>query len=135
VNTKGAVLGALLASIALLALSGCGGYPRPRPQTPSYALPALAPRPSFDQNAQPSQPADEAHRFTNDSLAGAIGARVGFSQTQDRGDFAAAGVFGLEIFKTSALMVDLQARALALVGNPDGPHAGVQPSLGFDLDF
>ena len=64
-----------------------------------------------------------------------LGARIGFSQTQDRGDFAAAGVFGLEIFKTSALMIDVQARAVALVGNPDGPHAALQPSLGFDLGF
>jgi len=64
-----------------------------------------------------------------------LGARVGFSQTQDRGDFAAAGVFGLEIFKTSALMIDVQARAVALVGNPDGPHAAIQPSIGFDLGF
>ena len=64
-----------------------------------------------------------------------LGARVGYSQTQDRGDFAAAGVFGLEIFKPSALMIDVQARAMALVGNPDGPHAAVQPSLGFDLGF
>jgi hypothetical protein len=64
-----------------------------------------------------------------------LGARVGFAQTQDRGDFAAAGVFGLEILKTSALMIDLQARAMAMVGNPDGPHAAIQPSLGFDLGF
>jgi len=64
-----------------------------------------------------------------------LGARVGFAQTQDRGDFAAAGVFGLEIFKTSVLMIDLQARAMAMVGNPDGPHAALQPSLGFDLGF
>lgn len=64
-----------------------------------------------------------------------LGARVGFAQTQDRGDFAAAGVFGLEIFKSSALMIDIQARAMALVGNPDGPHAAVQPSIGFDLGF
>jgi hypothetical protein len=33
------------------------------------------------------------------------------------------------------LMIDIQARAMALVGNPDGPHAAVQPSLGFDLGF
>jgi hypothetical protein len=64
-----------------------------------------------------------------------LGARVGFAQTQDRGDFAAAGVFGLEIFKTSALVIDAQARAMAMVGNPDGPHVGIQPSLGFDLGF
>lgn len=64
-----------------------------------------------------------------------LGARVGFAQTQNRGDFAAAGVFGLELFKTAVLMIDLQVRAMALVGNPDGPHAAVQPSLGFDLGF
>lgn len=64
-----------------------------------------------------------------------LGARVGFAQTQDRGDFAAAGVFGLEIFKTAALMIDVQVRAMAMVGNPDGPHAAAQPSLGFDLGF
>jgi hypothetical protein len=64
-----------------------------------------------------------------------LGLRVGFAQTQNRGDFAAAGVFGLELFKTSSLMIDIQARAVALVGNPDGPHAAVQPSIGFDLGF
>ena len=64
-----------------------------------------------------------------------LGARVGFAQTQDRGDFAAAGVFGLELVKTSTLMIDLQARAMAMVGNPDGPHAAIQPSVGFDLGF
>lgn len=64
-----------------------------------------------------------------------LGFRVGYAQTQNRGDFAAAGVFGLEILKTSSLMIDLQARAMALVGNPDGPHAAIQPSLGFDLGF
>ncbi len=64
-----------------------------------------------------------------------LGFRAGFSQTQNRGDFAAAGVFGLEIFKTSSLMIDLQVRAMALVGNPDGPHAAIQPSLGFDVGF
>ena len=64
-----------------------------------------------------------------------LGARIGLSHTQDRGDFALAGVFGLEILKTSALMIDIQARAMAMVGNPDGPHAAVQPSVGFDLGF
>ena len=64
-----------------------------------------------------------------------LGARIGLSTTQDRADFALAGVFGLEILKTSALMIDLQVRAQAMVGNPDGPHAAVQPSVGFDLGF
>ena len=64
-----------------------------------------------------------------------LGLRAGFAQTQDRGDFAAAGVFGLEIWKTRALTIDVQARLLALVGNPDGPHVAIQPSLGFDAGF
>jgi hypothetical protein len=64
-----------------------------------------------------------------------LGARIGLSTTQDRADFALAGVFGLEILKTSALMIDVQVRAQAMVGNPDGPHAAVQPSVGFDLGF
>lgn len=64
-----------------------------------------------------------------------LGFRTGFAQLQNRGDFAAAGVFGIEIFRTSALMIDAQVRTIALVGNPDGPHAAIQPSVGFDLGF
>jgi hypothetical protein len=60
-----------------------------------------------------------------------LGFRVGYSQTQNRGDFAAAALFGL----TSWLMIDTQVRAIALVGNPDGPHGAVQPSVGFDVGF
>lgn len=64
-----------------------------------------------------------------------VGARLGVAETQDRLDFAAAAVFGVELVKTRALTLDLQLRALAFVGNPDGPHGGVAPSLGFDAGF
>ena len=64
-----------------------------------------------------------------------LGIRAGVAQTQDRLDFAAAAVFGVDIVKTRALSVDAQVRALAFVGNPDGPHAGLQPSLGLNLGF
>ena len=64
-----------------------------------------------------------------------LGIRMGVAQTQDRLDFAAAGVFGLDIVKTRLVAVNAQARLMAFVGNPDGPHAAVQPSLGVDLGF
>jgi hypothetical protein len=62
-----------------------------------------------------------------------LGARMGVAQTQDKVDFAAAAVLGLEIVKTRLLLVAVEARLVALVGNPDGPHGGVQPLLGVDL--
>lgn len=64
-----------------------------------------------------------------------LGVRAGVAQTQDRIDFAAAAVFGVELVKTRVLVIDVQTRLMALVGNPDGPHVAVQPSLGFDLGF
>lgn len=64
-----------------------------------------------------------------------LGVRAGYSQTQNRGDFAAGAVLGLEIVKTRAFVADLQARVLTLVGNPDGPHVGITPALGVDLGF
>jgi hypothetical protein len=64
-----------------------------------------------------------------------LGLRAGVAQTQDRLDFAAAAVAGLEIVKTRAFALDLQTRLFALVGNPDGPHGAVEPSLGVDFGF
>jgi hypothetical protein len=64
-----------------------------------------------------------------------VGIRAGYSETQNRGDFAAVAVFGLELVKTRAFMLDVQAKVMALVGNPDGPHGAVAPSLGFDVGF
>jgi hypothetical protein len=64
-----------------------------------------------------------------------LGVRVGVAQTQDRIDFAAAGVIGVDVLKTRALLVEVQARLMALVGNPDGPHGAVQPQIGVDLGF
>ncbi|MBI5533186.1 MAG: DUF4349 domain-containing protein [Deltaproteobacteria bacterium] len=64
-----------------------------------------------------------------------LGVRMGVAQTQRRVDFAAAAVLGVEILKTRVLVIDLQTRLMALVGNEDGPHGAVQPSLGMDLGF
>ena len=47
--------------------------------------------------------------------------------------FFGLAVLGLEIVKTRLLLIAVEARLIALVGNPDGPHGGVQPLLGVDL--
>jgi hypothetical protein len=62
-----------------------------------------------------------------------LGVRLGIAQTQDRTDFAAGAILGLEIVKTRVVVVGIEARLLALVGNPDGPHGGVEPVVGVDL--
>jgi hypothetical protein len=64
-----------------------------------------------------------------------LGLRVGVAQTEGWIDFAAAAVLGVEILKTRVLVIDAQARLMALVGNPDGPHFAAQPTLGVDLGF
>jgi hypothetical protein len=64
-----------------------------------------------------------------------LGLRLGVAQTQNWVDFAAAAVIGLEILKTRVLVIEAQVRPMALVGNPDGPHAAVQPLAGVDLGF
>lgn len=58
-----------------------------------------------------------------------LGFRLGATDIDRRGDFAGGLVLGLEIFKTERTSLDLQARALGLVGNADGPHAAVLPRL------
>jgi hypothetical protein len=55
--------------------------------------------------------------------------------TQGRGDLALGVVLGLELVKTKWATLDVQARGLGLLGNPDGVHAAVQPSLGANFAF
>jgi hypothetical protein len=61
---------AALASMALVALAGCGGSAPPRTQTPSYALPEVPPRPSFDPDARPRSAREGEVGFSGDSLRG-----------------------------------------------------------------
>lgn len=72
-----------------------------------------------------------ARRFLNPY----IGFRVGVFGTQGRGDLALGVVLGLELVKTKWATLDVQARGLGLLGNPDGVHAAVQPSLGANFAF
>jgi len=64
-----------------------------------------------------------------------IGWRIGLADTHRRADFAGGIVVGIDLLKTQRATLDLQARALGLVGNADGAHAVVQPSLGFSIAF
>jgi hypothetical protein len=64
-----------------------------------------------------------------------LGFRVGYSITEGLGDFAFGGVLGVDLVKTKAVLVDVGARVLGLVGNDEGPHVAVGPSASFSFAF
>jgi hypothetical protein len=64
-----------------------------------------------------------------------VGGRLGFSELRDRPDFVAGAVGGIDVFRTASFVVGAQARVLLLVGNPDGPHAGIAPALTVEVGF
>ena len=64
-----------------------------------------------------------------------LGFRLGYSITSGAGDFALGGVVGVDLVKTKAALLDLHFRALALVGNDQGPHVILGPELGFAFAF
>jgi hypothetical protein len=64
-----------------------------------------------------------------------LGVRAGYAQTAARGDLALGGVIALELVKTRSILLGLQLRALALVGNESGPHVGLGPTLGANVAF
>ncbi len=64
-----------------------------------------------------------------------IGFRAGYAITNGSGDFAFGGVVGVDIVKTKAVMLDLHAKVLGLVGNDAGPHVMVGPELAFSFAF
>ena len=62
-----------------------------------------------------------------------IGFRFGLAITEGLTDFAFGGTVGVDIVKTKAVLLDLHARVLGLVGNEQGPHVMVGPAI--DLSF
>jgi Domain of unknown function (DUF4349) len=64
-----------------------------------------------------------------------VGGRLGFSELRDRPDFVAGAVAGADVFRASSFVVGVQARFLLLVGNPDGPHGGLEPALTVEVGF
>ncbi|WP_394829350.1 DUF4349 domain-containing protein [Pendulispora albinea] len=63
------------------------------------------------------------------------GVRLGFAMLQDRPDFLAGIVCGVDIFRSESISIGIQARGLMLAGNPDGPHFAIQPALTAELGF
>jgi hypothetical protein len=64
-----------------------------------------------------------------------IGFRFGYAITNGSGDFAFGGTVGVDIVKTKAVLLDLHARVLGLVGNDQGPHVMLGPALDFSFAF
>jgi hypothetical protein len=64
-----------------------------------------------------------------------LGWRVGYAQSESMGDAALGVVVGVDLLKTSALLVPLQFEAVGMAGNANGPHAALLPSLGLVLAF
>jgi hypothetical protein len=64
-----------------------------------------------------------------------IGFRVGYAITEGLGDFAFGGTVGVDIVKTKAVLLDLHARVLGLVGNEQGPHVMLGPAIDFSFAF
>ena len=64
-----------------------------------------------------------------------LGFRVGYAITEGQGDFAFGGVLGLDLVKTKAILLDVGARVLGMVGNDQGPHVAVGPAASFSFAF
>jgi hypothetical protein len=64
-----------------------------------------------------------------------LGWRLGYAESEGRGDLAVGGVIGLDLVKTKTASIDLNVRAVGLVGNDVGPHAAIAPGLGANVAF
>jgi hypothetical protein len=64
-----------------------------------------------------------------------LGFRTGYAITNGLGDFAFGGVVGVDLIKTKAVLLDLNARVLGFVGNAEGPHIAVGPNVSFSFAF
>lgn len=64
-----------------------------------------------------------------------LGFRLGGAITEGLGDLAFGGVIGVDIVKTKAVLLDLHARILGLVGNDQGPHVMLGPAIDFSFAF
>jgi hypothetical protein len=64
-----------------------------------------------------------------------IGFRLGYAITEGLGDFAFGGTVGVDIVKTKAVLLDLHARILGMVGNDQGPHVMLGPAIDFSFAF
>jgi hypothetical protein len=64
-----------------------------------------------------------------------LGFRAGYARFPGDGTFAIGGVIGVEIYKTDLVILDLEARGLALLGADDGTHGALQPALAIHFAY
>jgi hypothetical protein len=70
-------------------------------------------------------------RFLNPYL----GFRTGYARLLGDGALAVGGALGLELWKTEAIVLDLQLRAYALIEVDDSTHAALQPALAVNVAY
>ena len=64
-----------------------------------------------------------------------FGLRLGYGRLLGENALVLGGDLGLEIFKTSFFLLELQGRAHALIGPDDGVHGGIEPILGMSFAY
>lgn len=64
-----------------------------------------------------------------------LGFRVGYANLSSDDALLLGGSLGLEIMRTSVVVLDLQARAYALVGAERGTHVLLQPALALNFAY
>ena len=64
-----------------------------------------------------------------------IGFRGGYARCLGRNELALGGSVGTEIYKSRALVVDLESRLYGVFGTDQGAHLAVQPAAGLSVAF
>ncbi|MBN1605219.1 MAG: DUF4349 domain-containing protein [Polyangiaceae bacterium] len=64
-----------------------------------------------------------------------IGYRLGYARVLGDNDAAFGATLGCELFKSPAVVVDLDTRVLGMLGSKQGAHLGLQPGVGFNVAF
>jgi Domain of unknown function (DUF4349) len=64
-----------------------------------------------------------------------LGYTIGYARFLGHNEALLGATLGLELLKTNAITVDLNARAFGLLFGSDGTHVGVEPVLGVSVPF
>ncbi len=64
-----------------------------------------------------------------------IGLRLGYARLLADDAFVLGGTLGVELWKSKALSIDLEARAYGLLGTGDGTHALIQPGTAIHFAY
>jgi hypothetical protein len=64
-----------------------------------------------------------------------IGFRGGYARCLGRNELALGGSLGAEIYKSRAVVVDLESRVYSVLGTNQGAHLALQPAAGVNVAF